>query len=433
MTNPASTDTTGVAAAGGRRHGRAAALLRGRLPALAHPGFRTYLTSAPLADGGVIMFQLSASWTVYELAKPPLNAAFMLGVLGFCRSIPMLALVLFGGVAADRLGRRRVLLLTNGFQAGLAALFALGVASGWINIWMVLATGLLMGVSLAFNRPSHSAFIRDLVNGPDVQNAVALSSLLRNVAGIGLPVVAGAVIAAVGGAPVLAIVAAAHIGACALLSTVRVNVAPAAASETRLGVFASLGEVFRFVRAEPLLLTLLLLAGIPGLLALPYATLLPVFADEVYGRGARGLGLMQSVSAIGSLTGAVTLTVLVGVRQRGRLLIGTVCAFGLALICFSVVDVWPVALMLLAVVGMSDSLYFLTVNALMLTHAPDHLRGRVMSLFTLADLGMLPLGSLLVGGIAGGFGARTAVACAGILTLAAVLTIAIRAPGLRRA
>jgi MFS family permease len=404
-----------------------------RLPALTHRPYRVYLAGMPLSEGAVTMFQVAAAWSVYELARPPLNVAFMLGVLGFCRTIPMLSFVLVGGVAADRLGRRRMLLVTNGCQAAVAALFAAGSAAGWINVWLVLAAVLLMGGAMAFNRPSHQAFIRDLVGGADVQNAVALAAMSRNVVGIVAPVVAGAVLAAGGGAALLGIVATGHAVMCGLLLTIRVQGTSAPDPAARAGVLASLGEVFRYVRSERLLRTLLLVETIPGLFALPYATMLPVFAGGIYERGAGGLGLMQSMVAIGALTGSLTLTLHSRARRRGLLLIGAITSFGVMLVLFALVHAWPLALVLLVVIGLSDTLYFLTINTLMLTQAPEHLRGRVMSLFTLADLGMLPLGSVMLGGLAGVFGVRAALAGGGLATVAVILGVAARVPHLRRA
>jgi predicted MFS family arabinose efflux permease len=326
-----------------------------------------------------------------------------------------------------------VLALTNGFQGAVAALLALAVTTEQVAIWTVLLGALLMGASLAFNRPAHQAFIRDLVSGPDVQNAVALSALLRNATNIGVPLLGGTAIAAWGGAPVLFMVAVAQVGACALVLSIRTTPGARVVPNGRSGVVHSLGEVFRFVRGERLLRALLLLAGAAGLLALPFSTLLPLFADGEYGRGAGGLGVMQSITGAGALVGSLAITLLAGRQHKGLMVIGGVATFGTAMVLFALVERWPLALALLAVLAMADSCYFLTVNALMLSHAPEQLRGRVMSLFTLADLGMQPLGSVALGATASQLGPRPAVAMAGTLTIVAALAIASRMPGIRKA
>jgi MFS family permease len=400
-----------------------------RLPALGYPAFRTYWAGVLVAEGATYMFQLAAAWLVYELTGPPLNVAFMLGVLGFCRTIPMLAFVLIGGVAADRLGRRRVLLLTNSASATFAGVFALLALLGLVNVWVVLAVALCMGSAMAFNRPAHQAFIRDLVPVAALQNAVALIALMQNVLRIGSPLAAGALLAAGNGTLPLAIVATGYAVMAVLISTIRV--APRSAT-AGVSILSSLGEVFRYIRSERFVLALLLLETIPGLFALPFVTLLPIFADSIHRRGAGGLGVMQSAVGVGALTGAVLLTLLSGAQRRGLLLVGAIATFGAALILFALATAWPLALAMLALAGMADALYIFTINGLLLAKAPEQLRGRVMSVFTLADIGMTPLGSLFVGGLAGIVGAQAALATSGSVVVASVLGVAAKFPRLRR-
>jgi len=381
-----------------------------------------------LAEGSVYMFQLTAAWLVYELTAPPLNVAFMLGVLGFCRTIPMLAFVLIGGITADRLGRRTMLLLTNSASATVGASFGLLTLVGSINVWLVLAMTLLMGCTMAFNRPAHQAFIRDLVPIGSLQNAVAVSALVQNVLRIGAPLLAGLLLASGSAAVPLLLGAAGSAAMAILLLTVRVpHHAPSGAS-----ILTSLGEVFHYIRADRLVAALLLLETIPGLFALPFGTLLPIFADTIHGQGARGLGLMQSLVGIGGLGGALLLTLSSSSRGRGVLLIGAITTFGSALIVFSLTAQWPLALAMLALAGFADALYILTIFGLLLAKAPEHLRGRVMSVFTLADAGMTPLGSLILGGLAGLAGAQATLATSGAVVAASALGVAARFPRLRR-
>jgi MFS family permease len=411
----------------GRRAGVRGVAAR-RLPALARPAFRTYWLGILAAEGATAMFQLTAAWLVYELTAPPLNVAFMLGVLGFCRTIPMLAFVLVGGVAADRLGRRTMLLLTHSAAAALAASFSVLALQGWINVWLVLIVATLMGCTVAFNRPAHQAFIRDLVPIGSLQNAVALTALMQNVLRIGAPLLAGALLVVGSGAVPLLIVAAGYAAMAVIVLTIRVP----QHSSPGGSMLASLGEVFRYIRSDHLVLALLLVETIPGLFALPFGALLPIFADSVHGRGASGLGVMQALTGAGALTGALLLTLISGIRRRGVLLIGAITSFGIALIAFSLTENWPFALAMLALAGCSDALYILTINGLLLAKAPEHLRGRVMSVFTLADIGMTPLGSLMLGGWAGLVGAQAALATSGTVVVASILGVAARFPRLRR-
>lgn len=396
-------------------------------PALGHGRYRVYLAGSVFAEGATYMFQLTAAWMVYELATPPLNAAFMLGVLGFCRTIPMMALVLVGGVAADWVGRRRMLVIANAAAATVAGTFAALTLAGSINVWLLLLAALLMGSAMAFQRPSHQAFIRDLVTGAEVQNAVALMGLMQNLLRIGAPLLAGGLLAGGNGGVALALIAAAYATMAGLLGLI--NVPRTVAAHTN--VLSSLAEVFRYIRADRLVSALMLVETIPGLFALPFVTLMPIFAGSVYGRGAEGLGVMQAMTGIGALAGAATLTMLSGPRRRGPLLLGAIFSFGVALVVFALVTAWPLALVLLAVIGLSDALYIFTINGLLLHRAPDHLRGRVMSVFTLADIGISPVGSIMVGSVAGVVGAQAALAITGSITAASAAGVAGRFRRLR--
>jgi MFS family permease len=399
-----------------------------RLPALAAPAFRIYWFGMLIAEGATYMFQITAAWLVYELTAPPLNVAVMLGVLGFCRTIPMLAFVLVGGVAADRLGRRTMLLVTNSASAAFAASFGVLALLGWTNVWLILALAILMGSAMAFNRPAHQAFIRDLVPAGSLQNAVGLMALTQNVLRIGAPLLAGALLATGSGAAPLLIVAAGYAIMATLVTTIRVP----QPSLPGASILASLGEVFRYIRSDRLVMALLLVETIPGLFALPFVTLLPIFADSVHGHGASGLGVMQSFVGIGALTGALLLTLMSAIRRRGALLLGAITTFGVALIIFALTEQWPLALAMLALAGFADALYILTIFGLLLAKAPEHLRGRVMSVFTLTDTGMTPMGSLIVGGLAGLVGAQAALATSGTVVVASILGVAAKFPRLRR-
>ncbi|MGE0539695.1 MAG: MFS transporter [Dehalococcoidia bacterium] len=412
----------------GAQRGRRSVVAR-RLPALTAPAFRIYWCGMLVADGATFMFQITAAWLVYELTAPPLNVAVMLGVLGFCRTIPMLAFVLVGGVTADRLGRRTMLQLTNGASAAFATTFGVIALLGWMNVWLVLVAAIVMGTAMAFNRPAHQAFIRDLVPAGSLQNAVGLTALTQNVLRIGAPLLAGALLATGSGAIPLLIVASGYAVMAMLVTMIRVP----QPSASNASILASLGEVFRYIRSDRLVLALLLVETIPGLFALPFATLLPIFAGSVHGHGAGGLGVMQSFVGIGALTGALLLTLMTGIRRRGVLLIGAITTFGIALIVFALTESWPLALAMLALAGFADALYILTIFGLLLAKSPEHLRGRVMSVFTLTDTGMTPLGSMLVGGLAGMVGAQAALAASGTVVVAGILGVAARFPRLRRA
>jgi MFS family permease len=398
-----------------------------RLPALAHGHFRAYSLGVLLSSGGGYMFQVVTAWLVYELAKPPLNRAIMLGVLGFARTIPMFAFVLVAGVISDRIGSRRILLITNLLSAVLAAGFALLAFGGLLNVWIVLAFAFLMGSAIAFNRPAFQAVVHELVGSGDTHSGVALMALIQNLMRILAPLPAGLLLARGDGGAVLLIVCAGYLAMVALLCTIHLERVRIEQSS----IVSSLHEVFAYIRSERLVRTLMLVETIPGFFALPFGAFLPIFAGSIYGRGAAGLGVMQAVVGAGALAGSLLLVLLAGVRRRGLLLVAAIASFGAALVVFSLVHAWLLALLMLAIVGGADSLYIFTINGLLLTRAPEHLRGRVMSVFTLADSGMSPLGSVVVGLFAGIVGAPAALAASGATVTALVLGVAARVPRLR--
>ncbi|MGI8554022.1 MAG: MFS transporter [Dehalococcoidia bacterium] len=399
-----------------------------RLPALAFAGFRIFALGAAISFAASFMFMLAASWQVYLLAKPPLNKAVMLGLLGFSRTVPMLCFVLVAGVTSDRLGRRRLMLITNSLSAAVAAGFALFALAGWLNVWFVLAAAFLMGSCTAFNQPSQQAIVHDLVGVLYLHNGVALMAFIQNLVRIGAPLVAGAMLTLGHGSIVPAMVAVGY----AIMAAALFSLHLPHASVERVNMLSSLRQVFGYIRSERLVMALLLLETIPGLFELPYQSLLPIFAGSIYHRGAAGLGIMQSASGIGAFTGSLALVGLSGFRRKGLLLIGAITALGASLLAFGLVHIWLIALAALVLVGMFDALYIYTINGLLLSRAPDHLRGRVMSVFTLADSGMSPLGSILVGLVAGILGAPAALALSGATIMTCVLGVAARVPRLRR-
>lgn len=399
-----------------------------RFPALGHDSFRLYATGLFFFSIAQMMFRVAVAWLVYALTRAPLNVALMLGVLGFCRTAPIFVCVLPAGVATDRIGPRRMMLLTNGCATVIAAVFALLAAMGWLNVWLVLAATLLIGASTALRQPAGQAIVRDLVGVQDLHNGIAVVALIQNIVQIAAPLAAGVLLVYGNGALVLAMVAAGSGMMLLMLLLIEVEHTPV----PHAPMLHSLGEVFAYIKAEPLVKGLILLETIPGFFALPYTALLPIYAGSIYGRGAAGLGVMQSMVGIGALTGSIALVVLANVSRKGVLLIVAIASFGGSLILFALVHVWPVALLMLVLIGMFDALYILTINGLLLERAPIHLRGRVMSVFTLADSGMSPLGSVVSGGVAGILGAPAALAINGGIVMACVGAVTARVPGLRR-
>lgn len=362
---------------------------------------------------------------MWQLTSDP----FLLGVVSLFQAIPFLLLGVPAGIAADRFDKKQVLMVAQGTT--LALHFALGtlIVTGAVQLWQVFLTALLEGVAQTFIQPSRISLIPMLVKPEEVVNATGLSGAGNNTTRIVGPSIAGALAGIVGVAPVYYIMAAIFVFvmfATAMLKVPRMETRgqPAPALE-------NLREGFRYIRGDRVILALLGVTMIPMVFGMPYTTLLPVFADTVFGIGAAGLGLLTSASGIGSVIGAVGIASSGNFKRKGLLLISGAFAFGVFLVVFSFSQWLPLSLVLLMLVGMSATSYNTLSTALFLTITPGEFRGRVMSVF-LMDRGLVPLGSVLLGATAAQWNAPVAIGLTGGICAFLALATALYIPSVRR-
>ncbi len=398
---------------------------------LRYRDYRFLWGSMVFSSSGQWMEQVALSWLVWDLTKDP----FMLGAIGGARAVPFFLSPL-GGVAADRIDRKLLMLSTQivvmTLSLGMALLLFLDV----VQLWMVFVFTILSGVTWAFNQPVRQAIVPNLVPREQITNAVALSSSAFNLTRLVGPIAAGFIIAGVGVEGAFAAKGVAYVGVIGMIVLMKV---PAISPRARRGsILANLAGGFSYVKSNTIVLTLLLIALIPMLVSMPYVmTFMPVFADEVYGIGPEGMGLLYTAAGIGSLGGTLTVASLGNFSRKGLLLLLSGVGMGVMLVLFGSASWMPVGGLMRALFG-SESTLPLTLLVLVGVGFPqmftmsltqtllqmsitDEVRGRVMSIYML-DRALTPLGSLFAGTMGRQYGAPQAVVIGGILT--AVLGVA---------
>ncbi|MBW3552282.1 MAG: MFS transporter [Gemmatimonadetes bacterium] len=389
--------------------------------------FRLYFAGQGISLVGTWMQRVAMAWLVYRLT----GSALMLGVVGFAGRIPTLLLAPFAGVAADRWDRRRILYLTQSLSMVQALVLAALVLTGIVHVWQVVALATLLGVLDAFDIPARQSFFIRLIDDPDdLGNAIALNSSAFNIARLIGPAVAGALIATVGEGWVFALNGLTYFSMLAALLLMRI--APAEPVERTDGVLRNLREGVAFAWNFPAVRAVLLLIMTSSFFAVPFVILMPIFATEVLGGGAGTLGILMTAQGIGALAGALFLAAREKATGLGPLIGSAAFAFGAGLIGFGASGWLWVSIPLLALAGFGLMVQSAASNTFLQTIAGDALRGRIMSLYTMAFIGTLPLGSLYAGWAADLIGAQTTVVVGGVIAVAASAVFRRKLPRLRR-
>ncbi|MDP8921823.1 MAG: MFS transporter [Chloroflexota bacterium] len=390
---------------------------RSRLPqafaSLRHRNYRLLWSGTLISSSGDWMDQIALNWLVYQLT----NSGVALGLLNFCRLMPILVFTLIGGVVADRVERRKLIFATQTVSMLLAFALAILVSTGLVEYWMVLVIAVGRGVTLSFNQPARQSLISDLVPREDLMNAIALNSATMNLTRVIGPAIGGILIATVGVAGAFYVNGASFLAVLCGLALMRF---PPPRRRAHSGLVADLLAGMRYLLGHPRLRTLVLLAVLPMVFGMPYMTMLAVFASDVLHVGGPGLGLLMACSGAGAVLGALFVASLRRTERRDRIMLGGLAGFGLALLAFSSSPwLWLSALTLLAV-GACQQLYMSINNSLIQEDVDEQYRGRIMSTLFL-NRGAVPLGAMLAGLGADLIGVQVTVgAMAALLVVAAV-------------
>ncbi|HNV02978.1 MAG TPA: MFS transporter [Vicinamibacterales bacterium] len=376
--------------------------------ALAYRDFRVLWTGACISSIGTWMQKVAQSWLVLTLTGSP----FYLGLDAFLGEMPILLLVLVGGVVADRRDRRRVLLVSQYVQMSTAFALAILVHTDVVRIWHVLALSCITGTAQAFGSPAYQSLMPMLVRRHDVPNAIALNSIQFNLARIVGPLAAGVALAAFGSAACFAINGLSFLVVVASLLMLRVRIAPAAAVR-------SVGEELRgglaFVRRHAAIRAFMFLAFCTALLGSPVLTLLPVVVQRVFQQDAAGFSRMMAFSGAGSVVGAIVVAWLGRFSAMARTAVRLQAFLGVLLVAFAASRVLALSYGLLFLGSLAMMMVFSLLTSLVQLEAPDQMRGRVMSIYTMAFRGGAPLGSIAAGALAARTSAPAALAATGAL------------------
>jgi MFS family permease len=399
-----------------------------RLPhamrALRHRNYRLFFGGQFISLTGMWMQTVAQSWLVYRLT----GSAVLLGLIGFFGQIPVFLLAPVGGTIADRYKRRQIIVATQTTAMLLASVLAALTLTNHIQVWHLFVLAALLGLVNAFDIPTRQAFVVDMVGKDDIINAVALNSSMVNGARIIGPAIAGVTVAAVGEGWCFFANAVSYIAVIAGLLLMKLKPQERKRSGSAL---ASIIEGFGYVRHTRPVLTILLLLGLVSFVGMPYAVLMPIFADKILHGGARGLGLLIGASGVGALTGALILTTRKDVMGLVRWVAVTSATFGVSLILFSFSHSFWLSVALLMPVGFSMIVQLASSNVLIQAMVPDNLRGRVMAFHTMMFMGMAPFGALFAGALAERLGAPTTVALGGVACIAGSAAFWLRLPALR--
>lgn len=376
--------------------------IRHLLRALRSRNYRLFLAGQGVSLVGTWMQHVAMSWLVYRLT----GSALLLGVVGFTGQIPTLFISPVAGVLADRWDRRRLLLATQTLAMLQAALLALVVLTGLVQVWQIIFLSLILGVVNAFDIPIRQSFVVEMVEQrEDLGNAIALNSSLVNGARLIGPAIAGLLIASVGEGICFILNALSYLAV--IIALAAMHLPPAANPRpARRPILHELREGFLYAYQFGPIRSILLLLALVSLMGMPYSVLVPVFAKDVLHGGAHTFGFLMTAAGSGALAGTLYLASRHSVRGLGRVIVRATILFAAGIAAFALSDNFPLSLAALAVAGFGAMTLVASCNTVLQTILDEDKRGRVMSFFTMAFIGVAPFGSLGAGAMAGIIGPR---------------------------
>ena len=398
----------------------------GAFRALRHRNFRLLWIGQVISLTGGWMQSVAQGWLVLRLT----DSAFYLGLVGFFSFLPVLLFALPAGVAADHLPRRKTLFWT---QAG-AMLLSLTLAAltyfEVVRVWHIVSLAFVMGTLAALAIPVRQSLLQDLVGREDLPNAIALNSLSFNGARLVGPLLAAPLLPLLGEAPLFLINSISFLAVLIAINRMQV---PRSEPATRQSWTAEIRAGINFATGEPRVRSILALVVVTSVCGSSYSVILPVFARDILGVGAGGLGTMMGATGVGATAGALLLASQASRLRTGRTIAVAMATLGLGLVGFAAAPTFPVALALLFVVGMSMLIQMAVSNTALQMLAPPDMRGRIISLYMLAFLGTAPVGALTVGALAQSVGAPATVAGGGVICVLTAAWFVTRIPALRAA
>ncbi|GFO61155.1 MFS transporter [Geomonas silvestris] len=397
------------------------------LRALRSRNYRLFMAGQSVSLVGTWMQQVAMSWLVYRLT----NSAFLLGVVGFASQIPTFVFSPVAGVLADRWNRRYLLMMTQALAMLQAVILAAAVFSGIIQVWHIVALSLVLGVVNAFDVPIRQSFVVEIIEDrADLGNAIALNSSMVQGARLIGPSVAGLLVATAGEGICFVMNAVSYLAVLLALAAMKLAPSPHLGKERRR-VLHELKEGLDYAFGFTPIRTILLLVSLISLTGMPYTVLVPVFAKEVLKGGAHTFGFLMTAAGLGALIGTMTLASRKSVLGLGRSIVLATVTMALGIAGFALSTNLAVSLAALVATGFGAVRVVAGSNTILQTIIEEDKRGRVMSFFTMAFLGMAPFGSFGAGTMAGIIGPSETLLVGAVCCLGAGLLFARQLPAMR--
>ena len=394
---------------------------------LRHPNYRLWFIGQLFSLVGTWMQNTAQGYLIYELT----GSALYLGLVSFAAGVPTWLFTLYGGIIADRIPRRKLLLITQSSAMALAFILAALVLTETVQPWMILILAFLLGTVNAFEAPVRISFVRELVaDREDMPNAIALNATLFNAAATLGPAIGGLTYAAVGPGMCFILNGISFSAVLIALALMRIVLTPA--PPRRVSAVSQLKEGFAYVRSEPAILYLMIGSAFLSICGFGIFALMPAWAKDVLGGDATTNGLLNSARGLGSMIGALLIATLSYLKRRGRMWAIGSYAMPLFTLLFAMTRLLPLSLLMLFGFGLNLMMIANINNALIQMEVPDELRGRVMSIYTLVFQGGFPIGALLAGAAATQIGPQNTIGISAVLLFGFAIFTSIRRPDISR-
>ncbi|MBN1297206.1 MFS transporter [bacterium] len=400
--------------------------IRHTFRALRFPNYRLWFQGQLASLIGTFMQATAQGFLVFEMTRSPAY----LGYVGFANGVPSWIFMLYGGVISDRMPRRTLLMATQAYMMTLAIITATLTLTGVIQPWHVIVMAFLLGIGHAFDAPARHAFVYELVPREHLANAIAMNSTLFNMATMLGPALGGVLYTIIGPGGCFALNAISYLAVMIALKKMTLPVVKPPART--VSAMKAIGEGLRYIRSEPVILSLIGITWIVSFFCMSYLTLIPAWAVNVIGGNAETNGWLQSARGAGALLGALIIASLNPTASRGICISGALIAVPCLLILFASTGWLPLALITLLGTGLGIITIFNLVNASIQDRVDDAFRGRVMSVYSLVFFGSLPIGALLTGAVAEWAGEPIAIMSNAAVALIFGLVLWFMKPDLRR-
>lgn len=394
--------------------------------ALNYPNYRLWFAGQLVSLVGTWMQTTAQGFLVYQLTSSPVY----LGIVAFAAGVPSWIFMLYGGVVADRIPRRTILLVTQSLMMIFAFILAALTFTGLVQAWQIVVLAFGVGVANAFDAPARIAFVRELVDKESMGNAIALNASMFQLATVVGPAVAGLTYALVGPALCFTLNGISYLAVIVALALMKIPV-ELTSRHVSSGLHA-LREGLRYVGEHTIIRTLILIAAVISLFGMGYVALMPAWAVDVLGGNAATNGLLQSARGVGALIGALMIASLGNFKKRGKLLMVGGLLFPVLLIIFALINTTWLSLLVLVAIGWSFMVFFNMLNTVLQSTVSDELRGRVMSVYSLTFFGGMPVGALLAGIIAEQIGEPLTVILGALISLVFMLFVYWKIPQVKQ-